>query len=242
MMAVANSGGLVSPLPIHRNKPLPPWAYGAIGISVLAHVAGAVWLYNQNYTMPEAPPRDDLPPSTITIWNPPDPEPVVDPAPSRSPPPIHRPLNPPTDPTTTSPFTPPDTITDPVPAGDPITLDPLPDPVAGGTATQPTQPVAPSVISNPSWVRQPTARQLERAVPPRAIADGVSGRATLRCSVTASGAVTGCSVASESPQGYGFGRAAMGLAQHFEMRPRTVDGAPVEGARVSIPLVFNLGD
>ncbi|WP_296815804.1 energy transducer TonB [Brevundimonas sp.] len=242
MMAVANAGGVVNPLPIHRNKPLPAWAYGAIGISVLLHAAGAVWLYNQNFAMPEAPPIPERPPSTVTLWNPPepDPEPVPETAPQR--PTIATHVTPtPADPVVdVSPFPAPDTvITETAPIGGAISLEPLPEPTAGGTATEPTPP---SVIRNPEWVRQPTARQLERAFPQRAANDGVSGRVTLSCSVTASGAVSGCSVASESPQGYGFGRAGLSLTQYFVMRPRTVDGAPVEGARVSIPLVFSLGD
>ena len=242
MMAVANAGGVVNPLPIHRSKPLPAWAYAAIGISVLLHAAGAVWLYNQNFTMPEAPARDDPPASTITIWNPPEPDPVTTEAPPRPPIAQHSPTTVVDSPVDPSPIPVPDTPGETAPIGDPITLTPLPDPVVGGTATEPTRPVAPRLLRKTDWVRQPTAPPHERALPQRGNNAGVSGRVTLSCSVTASGSVTGCSVASESPSGYGFGRAALGLAPSFEMRPRTVDGAPVEGARVSIPLVFSLGD
>ena len=45
---------------------------------------------------------------------------------------------------------------------------------------------------------------------------------------------------SESPGGYGFGRAAMQLSRHFRLSPRTVDGQAVEGALVTIPLTFQL--
>lgn len=243
MTAVANSGGLLRPLPEGRNRPPPPWAYGAVGVAVLLHAAGAVWLYNQRFVMPAQPDRPEPPTSIIEIWNPPvvQPDPAP-PAPSRPTPPIHRPITPPINPPVTSPFVPPESPTAAVAAGDPISLTPLPDPVVGGTAAEPRPPVTPSVIRNPDWVRRPSATQLERAFPERAINDGVSGQVTLNCVVAASGAVTGCSVTSESPQGYGFGRAGLSLTRYFEMRPRTVDGAPVEGARVSIPLVFSLGD
>ena len=46
---------------------------------------------------------------------------------------------------------------------------------------------------------------------------------------------------SESPSGMGFGEATVRASSKFRMRPRTVDGAPVEGARVRITLVWNLG-
>jgi len=42
-------------------------------------------------------------------------------------------------------------------------------------------------------------------------------------------------------EGMGFGEATIRASSKFRMRPRTVDGAPVEGARVKISLVWNLG-
>jgi protein TonB len=49
--------------------------------------------------------------------------------------------------------------------------------------------------------------------------------------------VTDCNVQSETPGGYGFGRAAQGLSRHFRVNPRTVNGA-AEGSRVNINLRF----
>jgi protein TonB len=62
----------------------------------------------------------------------------------------------------------------------------------------------------------------------------------LRCTVTVDGNVTNCSVTSETPTGQGFGEAALKLSRYFQMRPKTVDGAPVGGATVNIGIPFRL--
>ena len=108
-----------------------------------------------------------------------------------------------------------------------------------GDAPPAETPRPPPVITNPSWSRQPSADQMMRAYPQRAIIDGVAGSASLNCLVLPNGAVADCNVARETPGGYGFGRAALGLSPHFRVNPRTVDGA-VEGSRVNIGLRFNL--
>jgi protein TonB len=118
-----------------------------------------------------------------------------------------------------------------------------PTPVTGietGTATVETPPAPPRVILNPRWAALPDARDLERAYPPRALENGIEGSATLVCLVTTQGTLTACDVATETPTGQGFGKAALKLAPDFRMVPKTEDGVPVEGGVVRVPIRFTL--
>ena len=69
---------------------------------------------------------------------------------------------------------------------------------------------------------------------------GVEGRATISCSVTAKGTLESCSVISEEPADQEFGSAAMRMSKLFKMKPKSLDGAPVDGGTVRIPLRFAL--
>ncbi len=66
-------------------------------------------------------------------------------------------------------------------------------------------------------------------------------RAKMQCTVTAEGRLSDCRVISESPPGMGAGAAALRLARLFKMKPHTVDGRPLAGGTVVIPLVFRGG-
>lgn len=108
-------------------------------------------------------------------------------------------------------------------------------------ATSPIPPgMKPSIITRPDWARLPSADQVNRVYPKQALREKVQGRVTLRCQVTKTGALTECHVLSETPEGYGFGEAALKLSKMFAMRPQTVDGAPVGGAVVNIPIPFRM--
>jgi len=238
MMKTAGGPGTVSPLDFNeRKRPMPRWMWAAIGLSALAHVGVGAWLYSQRFEI-AAIPQDEGPITFIDMIEKPKEEPKPTP-PSPTPPAPNTAVH-----QTPAPTTPTEviaTVRSDTPAEGPITTTTIVEEPAttGPVTTTPTPPADP-VIRNPQWVRRPSAEQLLAAYPDRAIRAEVSGRATLSCGVRADGSMMGCSVVSETPDGYGFGRAALGLSRSFRLSPRTVDGAIVEGARVSIPIAFTL--
>jgi protein TonB len=105
-----------------------------------------------------------------------------------------------------------------------------------GTATEP--PRSPPVITRPRWASQPSADQMSRAFPERALQDGTSGTASLTCLVSAAGSLSNCAVTAETPSNRRFGSAALGLTRYFRMQPGAVDGQAIDGARVSFSVRF----
>ena len=97
----------------------------------------------------------------------------------------------------------------------------------------PPAPPRPSMITNPSWARQPTPE-----FPERAQAGGiVSGAVSLDCQIQPNGSLSDCSVVSEDPAGAGFAQAALAATRRARLSPRTVDGA-APGARTRFTVRF----
>jgi len=94
-------------------------------------------------------------------------------------------------------------------------------------------------ITRPDWVRLPTEQELWSYYPAQATSQG--GRVLIHCNVTNRGLMQGCSLAQESPAGHGYGAAALAMAGMFVMRPMTVDGQPVGGSEINIPIKWEAG-
>ena len=92
-----------------------------------------------------------------------------------------------------------------------------------------------------AWVRRATPQLLAASYPRRALERGLGGRATVQCTVLASGRLGDCDVISEYPRGAGFGRATVEIAERG-MQLGGVDGAPlpeaVVGDRLEFPLTW----
>lgn len=90
---------------------------------------------------------------------------------------------------------------------------------------------------NPIRIVRPTREEIMREYPPDALAQGVSGRATVQCEIVSSGVLDHCSVLDENPTGYGFGDAAIRVAFEHYARP-DAEGRFAVGRRVSVPVQF----
>ncbi len=99
-------------------------------------------------------------------------------------------------------------------------------------------PLQASNIQRPYWVRKPYPAAVRAAHPKAAVAAGVTGRAVISCGVTVEGRLSNCMVVSETPEGMGFGEAALGLAAQYRMKPPE-GGADLTGANVWVPVSFS---
>jgi TonB family protein len=91
--------------------------------------------------------------------------------------------------------------------------------------------------SGADWLKKPSSGDLMAVWPADALRRSLGGKAVISCTVTVQGTLRACQIVSESPQGAGFGGAAVTLSRQFLMRPAMKDGVPVETS-VSIPINF----
>lgn len=95
-------------------------------------------------------------------------------------------------------------------------------------------------LTQPDWAARPSASDIADLYPSAAASGLISGQVTLHCRTTVSGRLAECFVTDESPLGFGFGEAAIKMAERFRMKPATENGVPVGGQRVTIPMTFGI--
>lgn len=88
------------------------------------------------------------------------------------------------------------------------------------------------------WARRPSLADLARFYPEAATKGAVSGDVTLVCRVDRQGALSSCDIAAETPAGYGFGQAALKIAQSYGMRPERAARWATGDRRVLLPVAF----
>lgn len=96
----------------------------------------------------------------------------------------------------------------------------LPAPAPAPEAPVISEPV---VVTDPVWVERP--RNPERFYPREAFMQDIGGEVVLDCDVGLNGRLN-CIVVSETPEGRGFGEAALRIAGAHVMRPPMRNGVP----------------
>lgn len=226
---------------------------GLIGGVALAH-AGLFTLFGM-IGVPPAP-VSVLPPVVVELFEfappPPPPPPPPDPVPSveaggGAPAAASR-VNRPPDPPRVQPELP---VLPPTPAPEPtltVGASPTPSLNSGlgqggqgtGTGTGTGAGDGPGSGSGPIILRGASNGEILNFVPPEARRQRRPGRAAVNCVIRADTRLEGCRVVDENPGGFGFGDAAIRIAEtHFRFRPpTTASGRPVEGFRVTVTVNF----
>jgi len=126
----------------------------------------------------------------------------------------------------------------PPPTSPGISPVPLNPPTTAPVETASTRPPpAPVRAGTVSWAQRPSARRIGELYPDRALREGVGGRVELSCTVQGNLSVI-CSVASESPAGQGFGRAALSASSSYRANAARSDGSSAIGAQTRIVVQF----
>jgi len=83
-----------------------------------------------------------------------------------------------------------------------------------------------------------SSADIQRVYPLAARRARISGNVLLSCRIRLDGRLETCRVARESPEGQGFGEAALATVVHFRAVPPTEGGRPVENAEATFGVLF----
>lgn len=95
-----------------------------------------------------------------------------------------------------------------------------------------------AVVTQPNWQVVPNGDDLADHYPAVAQFIGISGHTVLHCVVAIDGSMESSTVVEETPVDLGFGQAALAFSKTFKMKPMTVNGRPVDGSLINIPIAF----
>ncbi|MEJ0060291.1 MAG: TonB family protein [Terricaulis sp.] len=93
----------------------------------------------------------------------------------------------------------------------------------------------------PQWTRTPSARRMTAAYPERALERGREGEARVACTVLDTGRLD-CARVSEYPANYGFGNAAVRVAEQYRHDAVRADGLPAAGTPVNFRVLFRVAE
>src|SRR5580704_6782629 len=96
-------------------------------------------------------------------------------------------------------------------------------------------------LNDPVWAKAPDRTEWAKAYPAEAAKAGISGAVKLKCAASAAGLLQDCAVLQETPAGQGFGAAALSLAAGMELKPTGLNGQPVAGRNLIVPVKFEPG-
>ncbi len=96
-----------------------------------------------------------------------------------------------------------------------------------------SSPVLAATLKSSPYDQIPTAEDLAKFYPEKAMDYGKDGGATIRCTVQKDRSLAKCTIAMETPAGFGFGDAALQMSKLFKMKK-----IAKPGAQVSIPIQF----
>ncbi|MES2861981.1 MAG: TonB family protein [Pseudomonadota bacterium] len=109
-----------------------------------------------------------------------------------------------------------------------------------GTGSGTGEGDGPGSGSGPIILRGASNGEILTFVPPEARRRRQAGRSAVNCVIRADTRLESCRVVDENPGGFGFGDAAIRIAEtHFRFRPpTTASGRPVDGFRVTVTVNF----